>query len=116
MGYTHYWSFPEYIRSEDWRHVAEFARYAIIEAKREGIKLVREFNEIGIEPEINGEYIQFNGPNEDGHETFLLTREACEFNFCKTALKPYDSVVEKILCFALKNVPGFDYENDGNKR
>jgi len=42
--------------------------------------------------------IRFNGKDDEGHETFMLTPDPSDFNFCKTAQKPYDLVVVAILC------------------
>jgi len=52
----------------------------------------------------NPEYISFNGDERNGldHETFYLheTYElfSKDFNFCKTARKPYDQVVVAAMC------------------
>ena len=63
------------------------------------------------------EGLAFNGLGDDGHETFLLSKFAqqCEFNFCKTACKPYDSVVTACLV-ALKDRLGDDVDvsSDGD--
>ena len=44
--------------------------------------------------------IFINGVGEQAHETFLMRTDDVGFNFCKTAEKPYDSVVTAILILA----------------
>jgi len=46
--------------------------------------------------------IRFNGIGDDGHETFYFDTSNTNFAFCKTARKPYDIVVCKVLLI-LKN-------------
>lgn len=41
--------------------------------------------------------IKFNGIGNEGHETFYLDTKKVGFNFCKTARKPYDATVCKVL-------------------
>jgi hypothetical protein len=41
--------------------------------------------------------IIFNGIGKEGHETFYLDTKESDFNFCKTARKPYDTTVCKVL-------------------
>jgi hypothetical protein len=114
MGFTHYWEHVG-INSEDWRVIAIEAHRLFDTAEEESLLLCREFNEPNTRPEVNESYIQFNGAGEQGHETFRFSREATEFDFCKTARKPYDDVVEEILKFASDRVPRFIYRNDDIK-
>ena len=109
MGYTHYWSNKEVINSEKWRNICAFAHKTISES---GIPLLFESDEPGTKPDINEAYIRFNGVDDDGHETFLLKREITDFDFCKTARKPYDQVVGLILNYTMSIVPSFSTSND----
>src|SRR5687768_3329224 len=99
MGYTHYWHHDD-IAIADWRTLTLYARSIIDIATARGVKLAVEFNMPTQLPDINEAEIRFNGVGDEGHETFLLTREKTEFDFCKTAQKPYDVVVAEILSFA----------------
>jgi hypothetical protein len=60
--------------------------------------------------------IAFNGCGKDAHESFILPQLAGnfkEFDFCKTAQKPYDVVV--VACLTrLAEVPGIKVSSDGN--
>jgi hypothetical protein len=60
--------------------------------------------------------IRFNGWKDEGHETFLVTREMPEipdwssdksasFDFCKTARKPYDLAVCLVLLSMKRHAP-----------
>jgi len=59
--------------------------------------------------------IRFNGIEDDGHETFLVDLNRREFNFCKTARKPYDVPVCTVLAI-LRVYLGEDLElsSDGD--
>jgi hypothetical protein len=92
MGYTHYWKLPE-IDKETWAKIQAASEEVVAEVPN----LQFEFNAVG-PPLINEGAIRFNGKGEDGHETFFLERADCEFNFCKTARKPYDEAVTAVLC------------------
>lgn len=93
-GYTHYWTWkrePDRPRLE--RAVAEMNR--IVAAKRGML----DVQDAGSPAEI-----LFNGIGDDGHETFGFPLAPFagkpEFNFVKTAAKPYDAVVTACLIVA----------------
>jgi hypothetical protein len=51
---------------------------------------------------------------EDGHETFYISpRYTKEWNFCKTARKPYDTVVVAFLVMLNDVNPDFTWSSDG---
>lgn len=105
MGYTHYWTLKKVpgVKMEELE-----ARY--IKALKEIGRVVRRWNK---EHPKNGEFdhfrlagytartaryggINFNGKQEYAHEDFVLREhfnQGLEFDFCKTAHKPYDTVV-----------------------
>lgn len=111
MGYTHYWT-PQPLDEEAWNRVAEVARRAIEEAKRDDIKVCYEFDLPSSEPLVSGETIRFNGPGDEGHETFSVERSGGAWDFCKTASKPYDTVVCAVL-LALRD-EGYTVTSDGD--
>lgn len=105
MGYTHYWKdvkidnlnnvnekfklFKRLIKKK-YKHVYTagnkyLTKYLIIQ---------REYN-IDLPIELNQEYCIFNGKRDLGHETFYISET--DFNFCKTARKPYDFFVTAYL-------------------
>lgn len=84
----------------------------ITQAFVDGVKeIIRDCTEKGItirdwdgqdEPEITLDVVSFNGNADTGleHESFVIDNnpdEVGEFNFCKTARKPYDYAVKKAL-------------------
>jgi len=98
MGYTHYWT-PKPISAADWVNVQEDFANLTITAKREGIKL-GDGNGQGINPINGADFIAFNGRGEaESHETAWFDREGEEWSFCKTAQKPYDTVVTASLVY-----------------
>jgi len=88
MGYTHYWTIENGIEQSKWDEFLQGARQIIETATEAGILLEDNSAESAI-------YI--NGVGADSHEVFVITSEDIGFNFCKTAQKPYDTVVTAIL-------------------
>jgi hypothetical protein len=93
-GYTHYWRWkiqPDKPRLE--RAVAEMGR--IVDSKR----AILDVGDAGGQDEI-----LFNGIGDEGHEAFGFPLAPFagkpEFNFVKTAMKPYDAVVTACLIVA----------------
>lgn len=93
MGYTHYWDHNLDFSEADWKSITDYAKSVI---KTSGIPLAGGFAEKGTKPEITDEIISLNGVEEEGHETFYVSRHR-DGGFCKTARKPYDEVVVAIL-------------------
>lgn len=111
MGYTHYWETAKKIDKKNWK-VLMGAVNILFKGCEKTIQ--KEYTDTS-EAEVNIDRIRFNGIGEDGHETFLLSREGrvsewareerknsstpC-FGFCKTARKPYDEYVTAVLILA----------------
>lgn len=67
----------------------------------------------GTKPEITPD-IAFNGIEDKSHESFVLPASGLgDFEFCKTAQKPYDEVVVAALA-RLAEVSGIKVSSDGN--
>lgn len=71
-------------------------------------------------PQVDNDCIRFNGWKDEGHETFLVSRESqprgneSTFDFCKTERKPYDLAVMLCLIIMHEAAPGsFRVESDG---
>lgn len=99
MGYTHYYYLPEQLDHEKFSHLVQDVKKILDHID---VQLGDGIGEN--EPIITEEDIVFNGVGEDGHETFALSRnnpimgdDTFAFNFCKTALKPYDLAVAATL-------------------
>ena len=88
MGYTHYWTLGNGIEQADWDKFLVGARQIIETADAAGIAL---------QDDSAGAAIFINGVGANAHEAFVITSEDVGFNFCKTARKPYDTVVTAIL-------------------
>jgi hypothetical protein len=101
MGYTHYWKSSEFSH-EQWALIKEAAQKLI--AAPDAPKVVFDFGEEDKPPHISDVMIRFNGPSEEGHETFLMYRSSNR-DFCKTARKPYDDVVVCLLAVAKQVAP-----------
>ena len=102
MGYTHYWRGKGEFTVSEWAAICADARKIL---KTTRVKLWHEYDEPLAGPEITETHIQMNGAGDDGYETFVLTKHPSDFEFCKTAQKPYDAVVCAILISAHKHAP-----------
>jgi len=94
MGYTHYWRRNDDFTENEWSEIKKV--FNQLHSKWGG--LLRGGLGEG-EPECTDEVIRFNGDSTIGHDhgTFSLSKEHQDFNFCKTAGKPYDIVVVTFL-------------------
>lgn len=125
MGYTHYWYYnPSKAKSGTegpfTRALAEINKYkAILEAR--GLVVRGPMGED--DPQLTPEAIAYNGDASAGldHESFWVERdlqgERNGFSFCKTARKPYDTLVclSLIALFeAFADSSVFSYCSDGD--
>jgi len=114
MGYTHYWKTKEPITRIQWDELTAVVKNAV---RRSNTTVVYEYMLPNYLPLITPYEIQFNGPGDQGHETFLLQKafKRNEFAFCKTARKPYDVVVTAVLCLAHTIAPDtWEITSDGD--
>lgn len=108
MGYTHY--FTQVVANDDddrrYTDFANEAREIINYATSRGVRIADGMGDTLGAWVVDENRVQFNGYDKGAHETFTFEREAdLNFNFCKTAQKPYDVVVTACL-IALKNAYG----------
>lgn len=94
MGYTHYWKVTEKLSQEKFNEFSEGVKQLVATAQEAGV-------DIGDE-EYSDSVIVFNGVAGGAHESFFFTIDGDEFNFCKTAEKPYDIAVTASLILAKK--------------
>lgn len=102
MGYTHYWYGLRPFTPAEWQLICDDTAKLVAKSP---VKLVREYDQPTEKPEIAADVIAFNGPGEEGDETFWFQREPDDFQFCKTASKPYDLIVTAILMVSHKHAP-----------
>jgi hypothetical protein len=95
-----------------WAAFTKAARKLLASTK---IPLAGPNGEPGTKPEIDDHWVAFNGVGEDAHETAAVEREANEFEFCKTAEKPYDEVVVEFYKLVRKHLPSTPLSSDGGK-
>lgn len=119
MGYTHYFPMKETVKKIDDNNIIfKLIHKEINQAFNDGI-IQREYDDtrypqIYITPEKV--FIRFNGVGDDGYETFWFDSTTTNFSFCKTARKPYDLVVCKVL-WLLKKYFGdtLELSSDGER-
>lgn len=107
MGYTHYWT-PKAVDQKTWN---KFLDVAIAMWKDCSVDIAGSH---GTDfPTFSFKEICFNGVGDDSHEPFLISKEGEEWDFCKTARKPYDVLVTACL-LAAKDILGYEISSDGN--
>lgn len=112
MGYTRYWKRSEKPITEDF---VEEVRDIIRTSAKKGIAIRNAF---GVDnPVITLNEISFNGnaraDKDLSHESFVLDNTRFGFDFCKTARKPYDYTVRKVLRAAERHGLVYDVNSDG---
>ena len=113
MGYTHYFNTVKTPSTKQWREIKTACNKILAVGHKLG--LIAEEMNTTTPPHINDSQIMFNGSTmETGHETFLLSREAGNSEFCKTARKKYDVFVVACLIIAKRYAPDcFEVATDG---
>ncbi len=109
-GYTHYWKHGGFDDAA-WAKVVKEAKSIVKKAKKDGIEIAGGSGKG--KPEFTKKAITLNGKDPDDYETFYLSKAAQDFEFTKTAQKPYDPVVVSILAVAKKANKGFEPSSDG---
>lgn len=120
MGYTHYWQQPANAYTYDsFNELCGMISEIIATAAKKPWSIGIEMVNLG-----SGDVICLNGTSLDGsdneelaHEDLAIERFAAGFNFCKTAQKPYDTVVVASLIaaelIANRNGVSIDLSSDG---
>lgn len=113
MGYTHYFR-PDNCEVIDPKAL-EIIEALIKEGTEKGI-LCLEYDTPELPPLVTPEEIRFNGKGDDGHETFVYTPKSNTHyrGFCKTARKPYDIYVQKVLLTLKHFHPDMELDSDGD--
>lgn len=111
MGYTRYWTRTEKPLTEEF--VAE-VKEIIKDSEAKGIHICDGSG--NGEPMVTTQEVSFNGDDSIGaaHETcYFVTDEEPQWNFCKTARKPYDYTVKRVLEVAEKYGIVTEVSDDG---
>lgn len=111
MGYTHYWKSLKFT-PKNWAEL-QVKTHEVIKNLPSHVKLAFECDQEEKPVEISDVMIRFNGIGEKGHETFLLDFASRDFEFCKTARKPYDLAVCSVLILASLLSESGEISSDG---
>lgn len=112
MGYTHYFKQNKPVDDQTWQKIINDCKKIVDNLKNElpSIKLGSD-DPNGVM--FNSERINLNDIYS-GHETFNLPKKDLNFNFCKTAQKPYDLAVCCMLLIVHHHAPDYyDISSDG---
>jgi hypothetical protein len=111
VGYTHYWTQNRNFTQDEWQAVRDDIGAIVNYAQHDcGIPLADCEGSPKTSPLLDSDVIMFNGLGDDAHESFIIRRviptapryngdKHPEWDFCKTARKPYDDVVTACLCY-----------------
>jgi hypothetical protein len=106
LGYTHYFPQARGYSRDEWVGIS-LAVEKIIAYAAPDVTVCAEYDRPDEPPRIGPDLIAFNGPGDQGCETFWLQRKRAErFQFCKTNYEPYDAIVIACLIAADAIAPG----------
>lgn len=109
MGYTHYINnFPGFTDTQ-WNAFVADVKLLFASSK---VPLAGPHGVDGTMPVLTP-YVSFNGVGEDAHETAHIGKTPTNFEFCKTAHKPYDEIVVQFYKLIRKHAPGTELSSDG---
>jgi len=110
MGYTHYFTSGKDSESDKYMEALPIVQ-KILNKYSDIIQYERDDPK---PPQCDEELIRFNGIGDDGHETFLIKNGGSDWDFCKTARKPYDIVVCEVLLVLNHFIPSMSFSSDGD--
>jgi hypothetical protein len=101
MGYSHYFRSPRkgvVINDTKW--------FELVDGTKKIIGYLAANEGPALDVDIGEDYISINGVGDDAHENLFIEKESSyDFNFVKTANKPYDVAVVAVLCLLENLVP-----------
>lgn len=112
MGFTHYFRNKRAFTDVEWKALTKDVKVLLANSD---VPLADGHGNEGTKPEFKSDYIMFNGVEDDGHETACVTKGAQEFEFCKTAHKPYDKIVVEFYKLIRKYDPDVELSSDGGE-
>ena len=113
MGYTHYWRPTRDLTEDEWDNIRQVAKTILKD--NHGIILDNEPTD-SQNLSITYDSVLCNGIGDDGHETFYLTRKMRnDFEFCKTAQKPYDKYIVAMLIAVTQITDSITVSSDGDQ-
>jgi len=113
MGYTHYWRPTRDLTEDEWDNIRQVAKTILKD--NHGVILDNEPTD-SQNLSITYDSVLCNGIGDDGHETFYLTRKMRnDFEFCKTAQKPYDKYIVAMLIAVTQITDSITVSSDGDQ-
>ena len=113
MGYTHYWRPTRDLTEDEWDNIRQVAKRILKD--NHGVILDNEPTD-SQNLSITYDSVLCNGIGDDGHETFYLTRKMRnDFEFCKTAQKPYDKYIVAMLIAVAQITDSISVSSDGDQ-
>ncbi len=120
MGYTHYWrqTTNKALPKTKWNAFQKDIKTVLDNLPENGVNDYTREEPLSIDVKTNSDNVfHFNAVEEEfQHECFYFERKhEDDFNFCKTARKPYDYMVIASLLLVEKHFPKkFEISSDGD--
>ena len=110
MGYTHYIKNKPAFTDAQWSAFCADVRKLF---KSTTVRLAGPDGINGTKPTFTNQGIAFNGVDDDSYVTASVSKDACSFDSCMTAHKPYDSVVVAFYKLIRTYLPTTELSSDG---
>ena len=116
MGYTHYWKLRK--KSENFNNFSNACKklYENLNSYKNLPSPIVIKNSLGEgKPVFDKTIVAFNGDGDKGldHESFVVMNDETDFEFCKTARKPYDILAGACL-LAGRDLINLEISSDGD--
>lgn len=102
MGYTHYYQ------------QGSIPTPALFQSFTTHVLELVQASGIAIQVTIEPDFLSINGADGEDYEDFVIRRNDLTWDFCKTARRPYDTVVTAVLILARYTFPDFHLSSDGS--
>ena len=123
MGFTHYWT-PKKSSAKKFKNFSDTCKILHDNLPKKSdtaggyhndsdIKIGDGAGRENSKPEFSKDLVIFNGIGDLMHETFAIGLNENDWNFCKTARKPYDLLVCACLLAAV-DILEYDISSDGD--
>lgn len=121
MGYTHYYTQTRDFTEAEFAQITDALKAIFAAAALKGITIADAHGGRGSLPDIDPDFVSFNGSCESSHESCVIERIRQEpypggelgWSCTKTARKPYDQVVTAVLTY-LVNCWDYEVSSDGD--
>jgi hypothetical protein len=108
MGYTHYWTSKRNLNETELVFIE-----TVVNSTRTPLSSgCGNVDDLPVVERGDDYLVNINGVSDDAHENLVLYPDKEDWNFCKTARKPYDTIIVAILSY-LHDRGAIEWSSDG---